>query len=281
MAALPALVSLAVIAGSALGSCSLSSTGSGSLEGTLNVPGCWSGSYGFTPDFFAAVPYRTSLQLRIQHGGDYEVFSDGVAILVDDTTKIIPSEYGEPLTVSLPVGVTPVGVPLAPDPTPPNVHLSVYLQATCRIQDVALYAMESVTLNRAGGCDPSNGGQPIVQCPGSESGLATQDGGVGTLDASDADGAVSDAGAGDGGASSDGGGQPIGHSTITFTSLFDGNEQAVSAAERLNQGSFSVYLADPREVCPGGLGPPPPCRGYLQGTFNFDFQQGRPAQPFP
>jgi hypothetical protein len=73
----------------------------------------------------------------------------------------------------------------------------------------------------------------------------------------------------------------VGHSTITFTSLFDGNEQAVSAAERLNQGSFSVYLADPREVCPGGLGPPPPCRGFLQGTFSFDFQQGRPAQPFP
>jgi hypothetical protein len=73
----------------------------------------------------------------------------------------------------------------------------------------------------------------------------------------------------------------VGHSTITFTSLFDGNEDAVSAAERLNQGTLSVYLADPREVCPGGVGPPPPCRGYLTGSFSFDFQQGRPAQPFP
>ena len=73
----------------------------------------------------------------------------------------------------------------------------------------------------------------------------------------------------------------VGHSTITFTSLYDGNPNAVSAAERLNQGTFTVYLADPREMCPGGVGPPPPCRGYLHGSFKFYFQRGRPAQPFP
>jgi hypothetical protein len=74
---------------------------------------------------------------------------------------------------------------------------------------------------------------------------------------------------------------PVGHSTITFTSLFDGNEDEVAAAPRLNQGTFQVYLADPREACPGGGGPPPPCRGYLQGNFNFYFERGQGAQPFP
>jgi hypothetical protein len=156
--------------------------------------------------------------------------------------------------------------------------MSLYLQATCQIQDVALYALESVTLNPNGNCDASDGGEPIVVCPGSQSGLAsTEDGGTSSTIGVDGGSSTVDAGASDGAAPP----QPVGHSTITFSALFDGNESAVSAAERLSQGTFSVYLADPREMCPGGLGPPPPCRGYLQGSFSFDFQLGRPAQPFP
>jgi len=39
------------------------------------------------PDFFAAVPYRESLQLRIQHGGDFQTFSDGVSILIENVIR--------------------------------------------------------------------------------------------------------------------------------------------------------------------------------------------------
>src|SRR5262249_31194290 len=74
---------------------------------------------------------------------------------------------------------------------------------------------------------------------------------------------------------------PTGRSTITFRSLFNGDVDESSAELRLNEGSFDVYLADPREICPGGLGPPPPCRGHLKGGFKFYFERGRPAQPFP
>jgi hypothetical protein len=264
-AAIPALLLFACAGAAGLGSCS-AGTGSGQVLGFLNVPGCWSGAYTLNPDFFAAVPYMNTLELRIQRGGDYETFSDGVEILIDNTTTIIPNEYGEALAVSLPAGVTPVGVPLASNPNPSIVHMSLYLQATCQIQDVALYAMESVTLNQSGNCDKADGGEPVIVCPGSESGLV--------------DGGPAEDGGAEGGAA-DAGVQPVGHSTITFTSLFDGNQNAVSASERLNQGAFSVYLADPREMCPGGVGPPPPCRGQLQGNFSFEFQQGRPAQPFP
>jgi hypothetical protein len=70
-------------------------------------------------------------------------------------------------------------------------------------------------------------------------------------------------------------------STITFSALFDGNPNESNAGERLSSGTFDFYLGDPREICPGGLGPPPRCRGYLHGSFNFYFQRGRPAQPFP
>jgi hypothetical protein len=270
-AAIPGLLALCAILAAGLGSCSVGS-GNGTISGVLNVPDCWSGPYNLLPDFFAAVPYLSTLELRIQKGGDYETFSDGVAILIDDTSTIIPAEYGKALTVSLPVGVTPVGVPLAANPNPSIVHMSLYLQATCQIQDVALYALDSVTLNPSGDCYDADGSAPIVVCPGSESGLV--DGGAAPSE--DAGAAPSeDAGAAESGP------QPIGHSTVTFTSLFDGNENAVSASERLNTGKFSVYLADPREVCPGGVGPPPPCRGYLTGKFNFEFQQGRPGEPFP
>ena len=70
------------------------------MTGTLDVPNCWSGGFDLKPDFFAAVPSSSgtlgtseatsanALQLRIQNGGDYESFSDGLAILVDDVGEV-------------------------------------------------------------------------------------------------------------------------------------------------------------------------------------------------
>lgn len=292
-AAIPALATLLAVSTASVSSCSNNSGDSGSLSGVLNVPGCWVGSYNLYPNFFAATPYLATLELRIQRGGDYETFSDGAEILIDNTSTIIPNEYGKPLSVSLPAGVTPVGVPLAANPNPSIVHFSLYLQATCQIQDVALYALDAVTLGPSGSCDLDDDGGPPA-CPGSTSGLADVDGGPpdgstesdASLDAGADAAPAADAGAvavGDGGAASEAGAAAgsIGRSVITFTSLFDGNENAVSAQERFNAGHFDVYLADPRESCPGGIGPPPPCRGHLTGDFSFYFERGRPAQPFP
>ena len=74
---------------------------------------------------------------------------------------------------------------------------------------------------------------------------------------------------------------PTGQSWIRFNNLFNGISDESDAQQRLNDGDFEVYLADPREVCPGGVGPPPKCRGHLKGSFTFYFQRGKPAQPFP
>jgi hypothetical protein len=283
LAAIPALAVFAVIGGAGVASCSIG-TGEGSVTGTLDVPDCWSGPFNLQPTFFGAVPYDNTLELRIQNGGDYETFSDGVQILIDSLSAIRGSStqaslYGQALTVSLPVGVSPPGVPLSGNPDPSIVHLTLYLQRTCPTQSVALYAMESVSLNAAGGCDARDAGAAQITCPGSGVGLAdagaTGDAG-GVADA----GAVADASAsvsGEAGAAA----PSVGHSTITFSSLFDGNPNEVSADLRLNQGTFQVYLADPREGCPGGGGPPPPCRGMLTGNFKFYFERGKPAQPFP
>ena len=272
------VVAFLAIGVASFASCSLGS-GSGSVTGALDVPNCWSGPFDLQPDFFAAVPYQKTLELRIQNGGDLEAFSDGVEILIDDLATIRgdsthPGLYGDALTVSLPVGVAPPGVPIAANADPSTVHITLYLGRTCQTQDVALYALESVSLNANGNCDPRDGGEPEVVCPGSPLGLADA-------------GAVASAVDGSAGTSPDGGvgaqasAPPVGHSTITFGSLFDGDPDEVSAVDRLNQGTFSVYLGDPRDACPGGLGPPPRCRGFLQGSFKFYFERGRPAQPFP
>jgi hypothetical protein len=260
-------------------SCSLPE-GEGVITGTLNAPDCWYGKFDLNPDFFAGVPYRSSLQLRIQSGGDYETFSDGVSILIDDVTQIRPSDdgtqpglYGVPLSVSLPPAVVPPGVPVTPTANPSPVHFTLYLQRTCHSQNVALYAMDQVELNPDGTCDAYDAGAARPACSTIQP-LAA-DGGA--PDASDAS-SISDAAIGDAAPPQS---LPKGRSSITFTSLFDGDPDEATAAKRLNAGTFHVYLADPRDICPGGLGPPPRCRGELTGRFSFYFQRGRPAQPFP
>ena len=239
-------------------SCSLGE-GEGNITGSLNVPSCWSGRFELKPDFYAGVPHRASLDLRIQQGGDFQTFSDGLSILIDDVHAVRPDNgpghLNEPLEVSLPPEVTPPGVPIKAVANPASVHMALYLQRTCRTQNVALYALDEVTLNPDGTCDALDGADFPIAC-------SAADGGP--------DAAPSPA-------------APLrtARSTITFRHLFNGNPDETVAAERLSEASFDVYLADPRDVCPGGIGPPARCRGHLSGTMKFYFQRGRPGQPFP
>jgi len=280
--------------------------GSGFAVGTLDVPNCWSGQFNLNPDFFAADPSDDSVTIRVQNGGDFAHYSDGLSILVDNVHEIrgdapySPSLLNRPLSISLPAGVAIPGAPVIPQPDPALVHVTVYLQKSCPTQNVALYALESVTVDAAGDCNPAPSGPYVLQCnaPIGE-GLSALAAGAPVVDAaSDATPSSKDASMDATGTDASGltdaavvfgdeGGtvlplsSPVKHSTITFTSLFDGNENESSAAQRLTQANFTLYLADPREACPGGLGPPPPCRGYLTGSFQFYFQRGRPGQPFP
>jgi hypothetical protein len=271
--------------------CSLGS-GTGSCSGTLDVPDCWSGDFDLHPDFFAAVPGATpeypqtsidALQIRIQHGGDYETFSDGIIILVDDYGEVRgdpdanhnprPSLLGQALVVALPPSVLPSGVPVTPVSSPRIVSAALYLDNTCRTQDDALYAMDAVSgVDADGECRAPDGGDPPLACPAPATAVTGSDGGVETIDGSVvyADAGVAAAIPGS-----------IGTSTITFTHLFDGNPDESDSSERLSEATFNLYFADPRNICPGGQGPPPRCEGHLQGSFKFYFQRGRPAQPFP
>jgi hypothetical protein len=111
----------------------------------LRARDCWDESYDMQPDFFAAVPYRETLQIRVQHGNDIQEFSDGLSILVTDVDKIRNEKLHTELSVGLPAGVQPPGSPVqAPQPRAlaPLVHMSLYLQRSCHNQNTVLYAID-------------------------------------------------------------------------------------------------------------------------------------------
>jgi hypothetical protein len=269
--------------------CSLAE-GTGTVTGVLDVPECWSGAYNLDPTFFAAVPPPTDtigtgagssaigsdpLQIRIQNGGDFESFSDGLAILVDDLGEVRgdplpdgtprPSLLDKNLVVSLPVSSTGLGPPTTSDPNPGIVHATLYLQKTCRTQNVALYAMSAVTVNPDGTCGRPDGGDPPLTC-GAPAALVETDSG--------AIGAAYDA-------STPSAPGPTRSSWINFQALFDGDVAEPDAQKRLTQATFDLVFANPLEVCPGPNSAPPRCRGELKGNFKFYFERGQPAQPFP
>jgi hypothetical protein len=298
----------ALLVAGLISACSATGDGTGCATGSLNIANCWAGDFNLHADFFGAIPASSagSLLIRIQNGSDFESFSDGIAFEIDDVGMIrgdplsdgTPQESllcpcsassavcpaadgggsgcpacapGSPtahrLIVSLPPGVTAPGVPVEATANPSIVHATLYLQHSCRTQDLALYALAAVSLNPDGSCVPPVGSPSSSLCGGPA--ILPTDAGANTS------------------VSLDGGSTPptappaIGVSTISFHALFDGNENESSAQQRLSYADFDLYFADPREGCPGGLGPPPPCRGHLTGNFNFYFERGQPAQPFP
>jgi hypothetical protein len=167
---------------------------------------------------------------------------------VGDPATEKPARLGQPLDVRLSAEVTPPGVPVIPSADAALVDIALYLQHTCKTQNVALYA-GTVALGADGSCGggEADAGPDVCGAPPASSSTPA----------------------------------PTGQSTITFQHLFNGIPEEPEAAKRLTEATFDLYFADPREVCPGGLGPAPRCRGHLKGSFRFFFERGRPAQRFP
>jgi len=231
-------------------------SGTGSVSGDLYVTDCWSGAFDLQPDFFAATPLTDdSLIIRVQRGSDYVNFSDGISLLVTHVTEIRTSMLGQPLPIALPPSVVPPGVPVTANPNPASVQFAVFLQQTCRPETPGLYGMSLVTTDV-----PSDGG-PL--CTAATVAAAGQCGPTAPPPPA------------------------TGSSTITFQHLFDaalaegGDPGSLTADQRLIQATFDVLLGDPRDECPGNIGPPPACRGHLTGNFSFYFERGKPAQAFP
>ncbi len=140
-----AAVAIALAFGFASSACSLGQGEGRVYSEKLYAEDCWFDEYDLGPDFFAAVPFRDTQQIRIQRGSDLEEVSDGLIVLVDDTAKV-RSMLGEPLCVSLPPDVRPPGSPIGVDPGQgcadgPLVHMALYLQRSCHNQNIVLYSV--------------------------------------------------------------------------------------------------------------------------------------------
>ena len=265
----------AIAAGFVIGAIAVATTngctvgsGTGSVSGDLFVTDCWAGSYNLNPDFFAATPNPNddTLFIRIQRGSDYLNFSDGVSILVTHVSEVanaIKSSGPQQLAISLPPAVVPPGVPITPTANPATVQFALYMQGSCRPETPGLYAMDTVTTNGATASSSPDAGAAASLCNAETLTIAGQCG-VTPVPV-----------------------VPTGTSWISFSHLFDaslaegGDPGSLSADQRNIQATFDVLLADPRDECSGGLGPPPPCRGHLTGSFQFYFERGKPAQAFP
>ncbi len=72
---------------------------------------------------------------------------------------------------------------------------------------------------------------------------------------------------------------------VRFRSLFSGDLNEESAAEKFNDAEFDVVVGDPRDAPPGepidGDAIPANRTSRLTGHFRFYFERGKPAQPFP
>lgn len=133
----PLLLALSAVS---LAACSVGG-GTGELSSErLFAKDCHDGPFDLNPTFFAAHPYRNTLNIRVQNGDDLEEVSDGLKILVGDIARV-RENLGVPLAVGLPAGVTPPGVPITPDPDPPFLHATIYLNRSCYEQNPALHGI--------------------------------------------------------------------------------------------------------------------------------------------
>ncbi len=101
------------------GGCAIG-TGDGELVGQVSAPTCGllEEDFSLDPTFFGANPIlEDQLEIRIQHGSDFESKSDGIVLLVADIEEVKQSKLGEALDLS-----TARDAP---------VRMSFYLHETC------------------------------------------------------------------------------------------------------------------------------------------------------
>jgi hypothetical protein len=159
--------------------CSIPGEGEGEVtSGALYAQDCWYGGFDLGPDFFAANPYRDTMQIRVQRGRDLQEVSDGVAVLISEVSSIRPTKCTldsdcasdscvdgtcaspDRRGLALDVGLSPqILNELAPGvapATPPPVSMALYLQNSCHGKNVVLYAMSgTITFSALFNGDPN------------------------------------------------------------------------------------------------------------------------------
>lgn len=126
----------AALCACAIAACSVGQ-GDGEIGGTVSIPDCdLDGEYQLEPDFFVAQALDDAVELRVQRGSDWEIYSDGMIIFVHDVARV----RNEQLGLALPIG---------PDETTgeAQVEITFFLNETCRLElrrEDSLVALQGV-----------------------------------------------------------------------------------------------------------------------------------------
>ncbi len=92
--------------------------GDGHLEGSVYIEGCRrAGAYTLAPNSFFAQTAEKLLSLRVQRGGDIEVFSDGITVLIKDAALLKRDYLGTAIDLA--------------DGGAPGVSATAYFNETC------------------------------------------------------------------------------------------------------------------------------------------------------
>jgi hypothetical protein len=226
----------------------------------LFVKNCWDGPFDLQPDFFATIPFADTQQIRVQRGDRSIEVSDGVLLVVNDVAKIRTSQLGVPIPLGLPVGVKPPGFPPRVEMVPPQVSLSLYLYATCHVQNGGLNSVSgTITFTHlfSGDRNENNAEERLTEAHFDA--LVTD-----PRDAKLIPGPV-----GGGGTPADGGtieggtppGSDAGVQTPGSTGVDGGLVITYAGAVTVDYGAHQT--------------------SHVSGDFSFYFQRGVPAQPFP
>lgn len=241
-----------------LGACT-TGEGQGSVQSDrLFVKNCWDGPFDLQPDFFASIPFANTQQIRVQRGDRSIEVSDGVLLVVNDVAKIRESQLGVPIPLGLPIGVKPPGFPPRVEIVPPQVSLSLYLYATCHLQNGGLNSVSgTITFTHlfSGDRNENNAEERLTEAHFDA--LVTDPRDAKLVPASGAGGAP-----GSDGGTTEGGTAPAEAGLVSPSTSVDGGTVITYA------GSVTVdYGADQTS--------------RVTGDFQFYFQRGVPAQPFP
>jgi hypothetical protein len=229
------------------------------------------------PNFFAAVPFRETLQIRVQRGSDLEEVSDGLSVLVDDVPRVRNA-----IVASAKDGGADAGAGADGGTDGGSYGMSdggVIEPVNCAGDDAGPNATDPPACGDA----PPPAGMPAFRVavpvgvvpPGSPS-VPPPD-------------LVAD--------------PPIVHMAlylqhschnqnvilqgvdgwIAFKALFDGDPNETSAADKLTDATFNVEFGDTADTPEGQYvgNVPKGLRSHVCGSFRFYFERGQPGQPFP
>jgi hypothetical protein len=233
--------------------------GTGSVRSDrLFVKNCWDGPFDLEPDFFATIPFNDTQQIRVQRGDRPIEVSDGLILLVNDVAKIRAGQLGTPIPLGLPVGVKPPGFPPRVELVPPQVSLSLYLYATCHLQNGGLNSVSgTITFDHL------------------FSGDRNENSAVERLTQAHFDALVADPRDAKLTPNGQGGGAPAGDAGATEGGTAPGTEAGADAGSGLDAGTFITYAGSVTVEYGAHQ------TSHVTGDFQFYFQRGVPAQPFP